>query len=161
MPFPNKATQFKGGEARGRPAAPISKRRANKLARQKTIADIFGREPAFFGTNEEWLRKARDGEITPDWVQITSAVALQRWGSGDEPTARKFDLSALSDDERASLAILLSKVLGFDNKPTITAALPAPEPAPLRTERELLLAELAKHESAEEIARLRDNWPKE
>ena len=69
-------------------------------------------------------------------------------------------LDALSDDERATLARLMGKALG--HAPQIEAvALPAPEPAPLLTERELLLAELAKHESPEEIARLRNEWPKE
>lgn len=81
-------------------------------------------------------------------------------------SCNKYDMSLLSDDQRAMLVFLLSRVLGFDKSPTINA-LPAPtrshapEPAPLLTERELLLADLAQHESPEEIARLRNEWPKE
>lgn len=131
------------------------------------MAEIFGREPAFFGSNEEWLRKVRDGEITPDWPQLTAAIGLQRWGSGDEPRRSKVDLSVLSDVERNVFAVMLRRVMGQDATLEL-AALPAPDKKSAdagnlspseRQEREELYRQAEQVMSADELAELKRDYP--
>jgi hypothetical protein len=164
VPFPNPATQLKGSLP-GSTRPPIGKRRAKKLNLQAMIyATAFPEfEAAYKGTNVQWLLDVRAGKIKPDSAQIAAAVVLQRYGDDADPKTSVRDgvnLDVLSDDQRAMLALLLTKVL-FGYKGPAPQIEAAPQPAPLLTEREHLLAELAKHESPEEIARLRNEWPKE
>jgi hypothetical protein len=160
--FPSKEHQFRGGERFGKSRPPIGKRRARKLNKEAAVyAAAFGPESEFTGTNVQWLLDVRAGKIKPDSAQLAAAVVLQRYGpdAGEDPRKR-VDLSALPDDQRALLAQLLAKVLGFPEKSvriknlTIeAAALPAPLPdnAPLEQIDARILeleAELERREKA-------------
>jgi hypothetical protein len=126
--FPSKEHQFKGGERFGKPRPPIGRRRAKALNKQAAVyAAAFGPEPEFTGTNVQWLLDVRSGKIKPDSAQIAAAVVLQRYGDDADPKVRdKVDMSVLTDDERAALALLLSKALGMGGPMIEAAALPAP-----------------------------------
>lgn len=103
MPFPNPDTQFKPG-APGKPkgAAPISKRRARRLAKVAIIAEAAGKHaPDFHGDALEYLQAAYRGEITPDPLRMQAAAQ-----------ALKF--------ERPALAAVMTK--NVDTAPPSTSA---------------------------------------
>jgi hypothetical protein len=128
--FPSKEHQFRGGERFGKPRPPIGRRRAKALNKQAAIyAAAFPEpEPSYTGTNVQWLLDVRAGKIKPDTAQLAAAVVLQRYGDDADPKAAdKYDLSALTDDEKAVLVLLLSKVMGMGGPVLKGIALPAPQ----------------------------------
>jgi hypothetical protein len=113
VPFPNPATQFKpghGGKPRG--AAPISKRRARKLAKAAIVAEAVGGQiPDFDGDALAYLQACYTGRIKPDPLRMSAAVA-----------ATKFEKPALSASLTATVGNASATV------PTGIVMLPSKEP---------------------------------
>ena len=81
MPFPNSATQFHPGN-RGKPkgAAPISKRRARKLAAAAIISEAVSQHVADFdGDGLAYLRAVYRDEIRPDPLRMQAAATATRF----------------------------------------------------------------------------------
>jgi hypothetical protein len=77
--FPNPATQFKGGERLGKPRPAIGKRRARRLKAALAVAEaVHGPTPVFEGDSIAFLRAVMGGQIRPEPVQMTAAVALSK-----------------------------------------------------------------------------------
>jgi hypothetical protein len=87
MAFPYDGIRFQPGNC-GKPrgAAPISKRRARKLAREAIVAEAMGsKAPDFDGDALGYLQACYTGRVKPDPLRMSAAVA-----------ATKFEKPALS-----------------------------------------------------------------
>jgi hypothetical protein len=81
--MPSTDTQFKpGNPGKPRGAAPITKKRARRLAREAIIAGevkaMGGKEADFDGDAHEYLQAVYRGEIQPDQLRMAAAATALR-----------------------------------------------------------------------------------
>lgn len=167
--FPNKATQFKGGERRGKVQPIVGARRAKKLRKAAVIyATAFPPQP--IGSLRQWLKDVISGAIVPNGPQLYAAQILAKFPGADaEDQARSIiNLDGLTDMERMLLAkLLLKTTMPKDGQapllpaPAVAAppeAPPEPRPGTPSPEQQRLLAKLRSHDPAA-AARYERDWP--
>ncbi len=119
---PGKATQWKPGNT-GKPkgAAPIGKRRARVLAKERIVAEAAGRKaPDFHGDALDYLVAVFTGQLVGDQIRMQAAMAALRFqrpalaatlnaninGSGDSAMAQQEMLVRLAALDEAALEAL-------------------------------------------------------
>lgn len=122
--FPNKATQFRGGERLGKPRPLVGKRRARKLRKAAAVAEAVHGEPLkpFEGTAREFLETLFRDPALPLGDRFSAALACARLdgaeGGGKGARLEDIVLGSMTPEQRQARIGSLQHKLGGEVSPS-------------------------------------------